>query len=293
MCAVEPVRALQLRRVAGVDQIVENGWVLVATDYAGLGTKGPQPYLIGQGEGRSVLDAVRAAKALDAQQDELEMAAETVVWGHSQGGQAALWTGGLASSYAPDVKISGVAAMAPASDAIGLVKNMPNIAGGSVFASYVAAAYADTYPDVSFNEYIAPVARTFVREMSTRCLSEPGVLVSLINAIAIDKDKTIFSKDPTSGAMGVRLRENTPVLPIPFPLFVAQGAADTLVVPGVQDAYVRGRCAAGQELLYKKYQGKDHMGVVAPDSPLIADLLSWTQDRIKGLGAEGNCADLP
>ena len=276
-----------------LDHVVENGWVLVTTDYAGLGTKGPQPYLIGQGEARSVLDSVRAAKALDAEQAELSMAEETVVWGHSQGGQAALWTGGLTSSYAPDVKISGVAAMAPASDAIGLVGNMPNIAGGSVFASYVAAAYADSYPDVSFNEYITPVARTFVREMSTRCLSEPGVLVSLINAIAIDKDKTIFAKDPTTGAMGDRLRENTPVLPISAPLFIAQGAADPLVIPAVQDAYVAARCKAGQELEYKKYEGKDHMGVVSPDSPLIADLLAWTQDRIDGKSATSNCADLP
>lgn len=275
-----------------LEDIVANGWVLVATDYTGLGTKGPQPYLIGQGEGRSVLDAVRAAKELDKQQDQLEMAAETVVWGHSQGGQAALWTGGLAPSYAPDVKISGVAAMAPASDAIGLVQNMPNIAGGSVFASYVAAAYADTYPDVSFNEYIAPVARTFVREMSTRCLSEPGVLVSLINAIAIDKDKTIFSKDPTTGAMGERLRENTPTLPIPFPLFVAQGGADTLVVPDVQEAFVLGRCDAGQKLLYKTYEGKDHMGVVLPGSPLLGELLAWTQDRIDGMDFVGNCDEL-
>lgn len=274
-------------------EIVDNGWVLVSTDYAGLGTKGPQPYLIGQGEGRSVLDSVRAAKALDAEQAELDMAPETIVWGHSQGGQAALWTGGLASTYAPELAITGVAAMAPASDAIGLVENMPNIAGGSVFASYVAAAYADTYPDVSFNDYISPVARTFVREMSTRCLSEPGVLVSLINAIAIDKDKTIFSKDPTSGAMGDRLRENTPVLPIPFPLFIAQGGTDTLVVPSVQDAYVAGRCADGQKLTYKKYAGKDHMSVVSPGSPLIADLLAWTQDRIEGRAAGGNCSELP
>ncbi|ALV46221.1 hypothetical protein MB46_12735 [Arthrobacter alpinus] len=276
-----------------LDHVVENGWVLVTTDYAGLGTKGPQPYLIGQGEARSVLDSVRAAKALDTERDELTMADETVVWGHSQGGQAALWTGGLAASYAPDVKISGVAAMAPASDAIGLVRNLHNVSIGSVFAAYVAAAYSDSYPDVSFNDYITPVARTFVREMSTRCLAEPGVLVSVVNAIAIDKDKTIFSKDPTTGAMGDRLRENTPVLPISAPLFVAQGAADPLVIPAVQDAYIAARCKAGQELEYKKYAGKDHMSVVAPDSPLIADLLSWTQDRIEGLPATGNCADLP
>lgn len=276
-----------------LDEIVDNGWVLVAADYAGLGAEGTQPYLIGQGEARSVLDSVRAAKALDLEQDDLDMAAETVVWGHSQGGQAALWTGGLAPGYAPEVKISGVVAMAPASDAIGLVGNMPNLAGGSLFASYVAAAYADTYPDVSFNDYITPVARTLVREMSTRCLSEPGMLVSLVSAIAMDKDRTIFATDPTSGPMGERLRENTPVLPIPYPLFIAQGDADTLVIPPVQDAYVAARCGAGQELNYKKYADKDHMGVVSPGSPLLADLLGWTQDRIDGRPFAGNCAELP
>jgi hypothetical protein len=36
---------------------VAQGWAMVATDYVGLGTEGPHPYLIGQGEGRSVLHA--------------------------------------------------------------------------------------------------------------------------------------------------------------------------------------------------------------------------------------------
>ncbi len=56
-----------------------------------------------------------------------------------------LWTGGLASTYAPGLPITWIAAIAPASDAIGLAESKPNIAGGSVFGSYVAAACADTY----------------------------------------------------------------------------------------------------------------------------------------------------
>jgi hypothetical protein len=36
------------------------------------------------------------------------------VWGHSQGGHAALYTGQLAASYAPELKLVGVAAAAPA-----------------------------------------------------------------------------------------------------------------------------------------------------------------------------------
>ena len=36
------------------------------------------------------------------------------MWGHSQGGHASLYTGELAASYAPDLKLVGVAAAAPA-----------------------------------------------------------------------------------------------------------------------------------------------------------------------------------
>jgi hypothetical protein len=36
------------------------------------------------------------------------------VWGHSQGGHASLYTGELAASHAPDLKLVGVAAAAPA-----------------------------------------------------------------------------------------------------------------------------------------------------------------------------------
>ena len=41
------------------------GYAVVRTDYEGLGTPGEHPYLIGDSEGRSVLDMVRAARRLD------------------------------------------------------------------------------------------------------------------------------------------------------------------------------------------------------------------------------------
>ena len=46
-------------------QLVDAGYVVAATDYEGLGTPGVHPYLVGESEGRSVLDAARAARALE------------------------------------------------------------------------------------------------------------------------------------------------------------------------------------------------------------------------------------
>src|SRR5690606_16853591 len=95
---------------AALERLVRDGWVGVMSDYVGLGTAGPHAYLVGPDAAHHVLDAVRAARELDG----TALADDVVVWGHSQGGHAALWTGLLAPTYAPDVALRGVAAFAPA-----------------------------------------------------------------------------------------------------------------------------------------------------------------------------------
>lgn len=268
-----------------LDQVIAHGWVLVATDYVGLGTPGPHPYLIGQGEGRSVLDASRAARQLPG----VTLSDQNIVWGHSQGGNAALWTGVLAPSYAPDLKLAGVAALAPASDLVGLVSNLPKVIGGSLFASYVIGAYTATYPDVKLDAFVRPGAQPIVAQMEQRCLADPRVMASVLSALSLSKDPDIFATDPTTGAMGDRLRQNIPTGSIGAPLFIGQGEADSLVLRSVQDGYVAGRCQAGQALEYRTYPGRDHVPLVEADSPLVPDLISWTQDRLAGKAPVSTC----
>lgn len=269
----------------GLDQVLDQGWVLVATDYTGLGTPGPHPYLIGPGQAHSVLDAVRAARHVAG----LRLSGQTVVWGHSQGGNAALWTGQLAPTYAPDVPLAGVAALAPASDLPGLVKNLGRVPGGAIFASYVIAAYSAIYPDVSFDAYIRPTARALVRGYASRCLAEPEVFVSVASSLILDRP--IYAGDPTAGPLRTRLVENSPLAPIATPLFVAQGLSDPLVLPAVQQSYVQRRChlPGHGPLDYRTYAGRDHVGVVAPGSPMVSDLVRWTADRFAGKTAPTTC----
>ena len=266
-----------------LDGVLEQGWVLVATDYIGLGSEGPHPYLIGQPSGRSVLDAVRAAKQLD----DLRLRDQTVVWGHSQGGGAALWTGQLAPTYAPDVNVIGVAALAPAADVPSLVDNLYDSVGGSMFASYAVTGYAGTYPDVRFDEYVRPTARTVVRELAARCLGEPAALVSVLASITTGM--SAFNTDLSSGALGEHLVANVPGGPFEMPVLIGQGAADTLITPDVVAAYAERLCATGADVDYRSYDGKDHVGLVAADSPLLPELVTWTQQRFDGDPAPTTC----
>lgn len=268
------------------DELISEGWALVATDYVGLGTEGPHPYLVGEGEARSALDALRAARQIDT----VTLDDETVVWGHSQGGHAALWTGILAPRYAPDVEILGVAALAPAADLPRFLETLPGITGGSVFASFVIQAYSEIYDDVGFNAYVDPAARTVAREMSKRCLSEPGIAVSVLHALAISRDRPIFRTDAPGGALRDRLIENVPAGDLPTPILIAQGVDDTIIGSDTQDTYAAARCADGWNLDYRRYEGRDHLSLVSPDSKLVPELIQWTHDRLDRLAHERDCS---
>src|SRR5262245_27236870 len=84
--------------------MIAEGYIAVATDYLGHGTEGIHPYLIGKSEARSVLDSVRAARDLPNS----GAANRFAVWGYSQGGYDALFTGEVAARYAPDFKLVGI-----------------------------------------------------------------------------------------------------------------------------------------------------------------------------------------
>ncbi len=149
--------------IPALDHIVLAGWVIVATDYAFAEKGGPHPYVIGEGEARSGLDAVRAAR----QMSELSLDKRTVVWGHSQGGHAALWTGIVGPRYAPDVEIAGIAAMAPLGNMLDLL-NM-NLPLDKRLGPYLAMAYSRFYPDITFDDVVRPEARAAAREMAGLC----------------------------------------------------------------------------------------------------------------------------
>jgi dipeptidyl aminopeptidase/acylaminoacyl peptidase len=218
----------------------------------------------------------------------LSIADQTVVWGHSQGGHAALWAGLLADSYAPDAGVVGVAAMAPASNLTSLAANFDNVTGGSIFASYALAGYARTYDDVDFDDYVRGAAKVQTEEMATRCLSGAGALLNV--ATYLVQDTSIFTTDPNSGALGERIRENTPTDPMTVPLLLAQGEIDELVIPSSQQEYAEGRCASGGGPVdYRTYHDRGHVDVVADDSPLIPDLLKWTEQRFAGEQAPDTC----
>jgi pimeloyl-ACP methyl ester carboxylesterase len=265
------------------DGIVAEGWVVVATDYSFAEKGGPHPYSIGEGEARAALDAVRAAR----QMPELTLDARTVVWGHSQGGHAALWTGTIGPRYAPDVQIVGIAAIAPAAD-IGSILAM-NVAADRRLGPYLALAYSRFYPDVTFEQALRPEALPAAREIVNLCGFLPPEDPQRIAALTATFEGPALATS-TNTALAARLEQNTADEAIAAPVVIAQGAADVVVPPAATDAYVDERCAAGQRLEYWTFAGRDHGTIVRPGTSLEAPLIAWTAARFANEPQPKGCA---
>jgi uncharacterized membrane protein HdeD (DUF308 family) len=265
-----------------LDIAIDRNWVIVATDYYGLGAEGTHPYLVGTPAAHSVLDAVRAARQLQ----EVALSDQTVVWGHSQGGGAALWTGVEASAYAPDVPIAGVAALAPASDLPAMAGGLTTNPGGALMSTYLVSGYSSVYDDVRAEDYYRSSALPIIEEVADRCLAEPAVLVSVGQILL---DDPFLDQPLTDGPLMARLEENVPDDVTGIPTFIAQGLSDDLVLPEAQATFAERMCEDGQVIDYREYIGRDHVGVIADDSPMVPDLLAWTDARFAGETAPEQC----
>lgn len=257
-----------------VSGLLKNGWALVATDYVGMGTPGRHAYLVGEDAARAVLDSIRAA----ASHADWRLSGDAVVWGHSQGGHSALWAGIKAPAYAPEVRLRGVVAMAPASDLVALTRESGSTGFGKLISGFVYQAYSQVYPDVGAMP-VKPLARMAIGDMARRCIVDRKALWTVAELWLLRK-QALLPTGPESHALEQRLRENSPFTMIEAPLLLVQGEADESVASRVQRAYVENRCKAGQPLRYIEYPAVDHMGLVAPDSPLTADLLDWTRGSL-------------
>lgn len=259
------------------------GWVVVATDYQ-TDADGVHPFLIGEGEARSTLDSVRALRQMSA----VSVDDRTVVWGHSQGGHAALWAAILGQTYAPDVAISGVVAISPVTTLVTLLDRQRESSVAPMLAAFLATAYSSYYPELRYDTIVNPAALEPGRQLADRCPSEPldGLEMALIlGELGGEPLLTL----PASEAFRGRLEENEPDRPFAVPVVIAQGLEDVIVLPQVTAEFVAARCADGATVSFWELPGQDHLSLVQPGSPLENPLIAWTQERFAGDAPEAEC----
>ncbi len=260
--------------IEGGPAFVNAGYVVAATDYQGLGTEGVHPYLVGEVEAMNVLDITRAARSLA----EVSASTEFAVWGHSQGGHAALFTGQLASRYAPELDLVGVAAGGPVPDLVELFEVNIGSRVGKILIAMALFAWSETF-DADLAGVVTPEARPVVGKIAQNCLYGPGQLLGSVPG-ALILDLTFVTGRPWEDEPWASIiRDNNPGgSATEAPMLIVQSDADTIVDPEVTRTFVQRLCARGATVELIELQGVSHVDTGAEAAP---EVLSWITGRFE------------
>jgi acetyl esterase/lipase len=271
------------QQIAGSRELLEQGYAIAATDYPGLGTAGPHPYLVGESEARAVIDSVRAARSFPGVGNSNRYA----VWGHSQGGQASLFTGMISKTYAPELELVGVAAAAPATDLATLMTDDLNTSGGRNLTAMTAWSWSRVY-GAPIASIIAPAAMTTVDFLATECIESPfDILVRARTSEPLAQRFLTVGNPAAIEPWKSLLARNTPgILSREIPVFLAQGSADGLVRPQVTVDYMQRLCGEGSSVRMLVMPNVNH-GFAGRDS--ADEAVSWMADRFAGRPAPSDC----
>jgi acetyl esterase/lipase len=274
------------QQIQGSRELVEQGYVIAATDYPGLGTPGPHPYLVGDSEARAVIDSVRVARSLPG----VGGGNRYAVWGHSQGGQAALFTGLISQRYAPELRLVGVAAAAPATYLGRLMDDDMNTSGGKNLTAMTLWSWARVF-GAPIDSVVTPEALPVVDQLAQECIEGPfdifvrahtskPLMTSFLSV------QNLSQREPWRSL----LARNTPgPMPPSIPAFIAQGTTDALVRPEVTRSYVQALCKNGSRVRVVMMPDVGH-GAAAMRSANAA--VGWMADRFAGSPPPDDCGSV-
>jgi acetyl esterase/lipase len=268
--------------IAGLEEMLKRGYIVVATDYEGLGLPGVHAYLVGVSEAHSVLDSVRAARNLS----NAHATNRFIVWGHSQGGHASLFSGELAAKYAPELKLVGIAAAAPATNLVELFKAQKGSIAGNSLTAMALLSWSRTYK-LPLNTVLEDGADASFEKVAESCIQSISQMLNLLQ-LAKPLKKSFLKADPTTlPAWRELMEENSPgKSPLGVPVFIAQGTGDKTVNPDITVRFAKQLCASGSPVVMKLMKNVSH-SFAAEKSAYAA--VTWMSDRFKGRPAPNDC----
>jgi alpha-beta hydrolase superfamily lysophospholipase len=260
-----------------IGKVVSQGYVVVATDYEGLGTPGTHPYLVGVSEARGVLDIARAAHQIP----ETGASDKTFVWGQSQGGQAALFAGEIQPSYAPDLHLLGVMSGAPVTDVTKMFPAAATIPDTLGFAVMGLMGLEAAYPQAKVSDVLTRAALEKTKIVREKCYG------AVLSAFKQPVDQVIAHNPADVQPFPELFAADTPGhVRTAAPMLVYQGLSDDVVYKTFTDQYVAKACGLGNTVDYETFSGKDHY---EENDAAQKNVLEWMQARLAGLPAPTKC----
>lgn len=267
-----------------ISTALANGWAVVVSDYEGLGTPGTHTYVVGQAEGRAVLDAARAAEALPGAG--LSSSTPVGIMGYSQGGGAAAWAAELAPTYAPELQIKGVAAGGVPAD----LTEVADALDGTPFVALALLAsigYDAAYPELDLEGYLNARGQAMRADTGSLCLVSFDGLPKIIDTAFSHIDDYVTTNPLEVPAWKARLAQNRLGSTKPkAPVFLFHAAFDEMVAYPQAATLRRSWCNRGANVTWATFPVAEHVTGMVEGAPAA---FAYLTARFAGLPTFGNC----
>lgn len=264
--------------------LLQRGYAVVATDYAGLGNnKIEHKYVSFKAQVNDVYYSVLAARKAFGFFTESWAAA-----GHSQGG-ATVWKLSESDLVRNDTSFLGTVALAPAARIWDMfLLNLKTKGAFLGYAPYHAKAMQRVMPSYNLTVLAEPLRRRMaIADKAQLCFTALMKLSAnltndeIVSQEGIKKDGHLFEewqKEMSPATQGHRSSR---------PLLVIQGLNDSSVLPQVTRQVYEDACSAGNQVHLSEYPGMEHSPVIAAAAP---EWLDWIDARFAGKSTCRQCS---
>lgn len=260
-----------------VQEVVAQGYAVVATDYAGLGAGEGHEFYSAPAHGNDVRYSVAAAReALDGLSD------QWAALGHSEGGLA-VWSAARQQAEEPVGELVGTLALAPGPPVVDWLRSTEDAPGSGVYGTYLAYGLQVREPETfepaelltgAGQEAYEQVARESCHDLGAALHPEATLGGFLQDGWEDDPAVRGFAEDNVYSD-----RE------LGSPLFVAAGAGDGEADPDLVEGQYEEQCEHGTAVKYAQVPG-GHEEMVEEAAP---DAFAWMAGRFAGENAPDDC----
>lgn len=271
-----------------VNALLGKGFAVAQTDYQGLGTPGDHTYVVRLPQAQAVLDVVRAAQRLPG--TGLPTAGPVGIAGYSQGGGASAAAVELASTYAPELKISGAYVGAPAANPAQLATTLD----GGFYAGFLLFALIGldaAYDQVDLTVLANAEGNRIMTEAKTVCTFDA------VLRYAFRQSSTLtVAGQPVSSFLNVApfstiVAENrVGDLKPAAPTLVEHSALDDVLPQAQGKQLAQGWCAKGANVQFKDIPAfLPFLVHLSAASTAATNAATWLDGRFRGTAATPNC----
>lgn len=290
-----------------LETFIQEGYVVVGTDYQGLGGGGKHQYVVSATQGRDVINSVRAAASMS----EAGAGNKAVVYGWSQGAGST-----IAAASSPDyiakkgsaadgIEYVGFVAMAaPDLAVLAGGKNLDQASADQMLESLISsfssnifnfAHFAMTiwgtqaaYPDLKLSDIFTDEGSKVLDQVfSNKCMH---VGSDTLNYAYANNYTSLLRAKPTNTLAWAKafIQGGIPPVKPVAPVVIYWGTKDTTLPPIMGKLYQEQMCALGGNVNRVQLPGEQtHFSTPGASESFY---LPWIRDRLAGKPAVNNCA---